>query len=616
MTPRRGLLAVLFLLLPALFLTSAFALEAAKESPGERVAAGGVRLFDTGTPYSTPIAPDALAKHDGWTQVPEDTTAHAFKGDAVLLNDKLALALRRSGHGAELYGFGAKGHTLRAVLTPTGAGRAAKLASLKIVENSPAGVGLDATFQSDDGKPLAVNLDLRMGQPFVRSEARGGAAGVRLEAPCRYAVLPDFFADDIVVSAAEVPVERAELPSEHFLLHLLGDGEAIAMAVWNVSQEDVQVALSGKGAERRLDASEIRFGDKGRVWAAVLEAPAIWHVHDVAEADAGKIVRLGWKPPYPAAWRLDWRRDDSLTGSWEMLLEKPGGYFEKPGWFGSPGRLPPDRKRWTTVLGSFQYPCWIDRAGEARIQPLKRGVTFQGPAVAYPISRVSATPLDAFTVVDIVRGTLGVGPCEYILDVEGQQSRNKGRATCSTRDTLGGIYAKKEQKKRRAEVEQVLVDVMAFIRYIRGRIEIYVDFGHGLLKYLASQKQAHPNLAQPIGELEALTKRIDAFVEARRSHIKTVDAAAALAEEFKKNVLDYDGPDALDRCKKITLAWVDIGGNQDELAGECRMAVKWVRQRAGLLMAADPRMADIAKEIRARTQKVLRSPAGHEGARH
>jgi hypothetical protein len=89
-----------------------------------------------------------------------------------------------------------------------------------------------------------------------------------------------------------------------------------------------------------------------------------------------------------------------------------------------------------------------------------------------------------------------------------------------------------------------------------------------------------------------------------------------MVDEFRRTMLDYEGPDALERCKKFTSAIVEIGGNQDELVGEGRMAIKWVRQRAGLLMAIDPRMAPIAREIRARTQKVLRSPAGHEGARH
>ncbi len=61
---------------------------------------------------------------------------------------------------------------------------------------------------------------------------------------------------------------------------------------------------------------------------------------------------------------------------------------------------------------------------------------------------------------------------------------------------------------------------------------------------------------------------------------------------------------------------MEIGDNQDELSAECRWAVKTLRQRAGILMALDPRVAPIAAEIRTRTQEALRNPANHEGARH
>ena len=133
-----------------------------------------------------------------------------------------------------------------------------------------------------------------------------------------------------------------------------------------------------------------------------------------------------------------------MTHRW-IRVSAPSGAGDG---FGGEGTLPASRKRWTTVLGSFPYPCWIDRNGRGHIQPLRKGLAFEGPAVIYPVNRARATPLDVFTVVDIVRTTLGVGPCEYILDLEGQQSQYKGRATCSNRDVLNGIYQKKEQKKQ------------------------------------------------------------------------------------------------------------------------------------------------------------------------
>ncbi len=325
---------------------------------------------------------------------------------------------------------------------------------------------------------------------------------------------------------------------------------------------------------------------------------------------------LDWKAPFVAQWRVDWRLANKLTGSWEMLSQLQNGRFMKHGWFGSPNILPPDRKHWTTVLGSFQFPCWIDREGRGWLQPLSRPERFQGPALIYPINRLRETPLDEFTVVDLVRATLGVGPCEYILDVEGQGTTMRGRATCSTRDTLGAIYGAKQQKGRRAEIEKVLTDVVIFVKHIRGRIEQYVTFGHETLAYLDEQKQAHPEAADFLAEMDASARAIDAAYAKRKAKIKTPQYVVDLTEKFRKTLLDYEGDDALKQCNAITYAIVDVGGNQDELVGECRAAVKVLRQRAGLAMATNPAAAEIAREIRDRTQKILRNALSYESPRH
>jgi hypothetical protein len=581
----------------------------------EEMHAAGVSLFDTGSPAPAPLAGDWLAKRAGWTQVPEDQTEHSFKGDAVFLNDRLAVVLRRGARGAEVFSRSGDGFHARAVLAPLPGRPELRLQSVKIVENAPGAVAADALFRTAGGNRLVMRYALPMGQLFVRTEARDGVKALHLEAPCRFVVLPDFFADDIVADATEIPVAEADLPSENFLLHLLGEGDAIVMSVSNAREQDARVTLSGQGAQRTIQSSEIPFGKDGKIWVAVMAGSGVWHVRDVVRDERGKVVRLDWTTPYPAQWRVDWRRTDGLTSSWEMITERPGGDFEKPGWFGSPSTVPHDRKRWTTVLGSFEYPCWVDRAGQGHLQPLARVLRFQGPAVIYPINRAKATPLTEFTVVDVVRATLGVGPCEYILDVEGQGQTLKGRATCATRDALGAIYANRQQKQKRPEVLRILNEVLVFVKHIRGRIEDYVAFGHEILGYLDQQKKAHPELAEPIGELERLTRGIDAAVDKRREHIQTPEYVAGLTQEFRDTLLDYEKDDALAKCKAITEAIVVVGGNQDELVGECRLAVKILRQRAGLAMAIDPRLAEVAKEIRVRTQKILRNAASYEAPR-
>src|SRR5207247_8112029 len=160
-------------------------------------------------------------------------------------------------------------------------------------------------------------------------------------------------------------------------------------------------------------------------------------------------------------------------------------------------RLEPNRSRWNTVLGRFPYPCWSDPDRKGYLQPLgNKMLQWQGPIVAYPINRGKQTPLDAYTVVDVMRNTLGVGPCEHILDLEGQKSEYKGRATCAVRDTLTPIYEKHQQKDQLKLVDKTLDDGLTFVKHIRGRISRYVEFGQKMRQYLAEQKKAHPELAE------------------------------------------------------------------------------------------------------------------------
>ncbi len=587
-----------------------------EQAEEQQMAAVAVHVLDTAVSSPAPLTGAALAQRIGWITLPEDETEYKFRGDAALVNDRLAVVLRRGAGGAELYAPDARGWALRAVLAPEGDATDLALTSVAIFENTPSEASVDAAFSTPEGNSCRLRFRLAMGQTFVQTEPQANVAALSVAAPCRFTVLPDFFADDIVIDAAELPVAAAELPSENFLLQLLPGGDAVVMTVASQRDRDARIKLTGEGPQRRIDRSVMHYGPKGKIWVAVLGGRDVWHQQDVRSDEAGQIIPLAWTAPFPAQWRVDWRMTDQLTASWEMVSQQRDGDFVKHGWFGNPETLPTTRRRWTTVYGWFEYPCWLDRDGHGFLQPLKKPVRFAGPALIYPINRARTTPLDQFTVVDVVRATLGVGPCEYILDVEGQGATRKGRATCATRDALKAIYGAREQKQRRAEVETILDEVVQFVTHIRSRIDQYVRFGHELLAYLDQQKRAHPELAGFLTDMESATKAIDAAFDKRRESIRTPQYVRDLTDEFRKTLLDNEGDDALQRCTKITEAIVVVGGNQDELVGECRNAVKILRQRAALAVAQQPQAAPIAKEIRDRTQKVLRQAASYEAPRH
>ncbi|MCC6487858.1 MAG: hypothetical protein IT364_10195 [Candidatus Hydrogenedentes bacterium] len=598
------------------------------EAQADAVAGGGAVpfavLLDTGAASDAEISSEAMAGFRKWSKVEADDTAHAFTGDAVIMNDKIAMAVRKNGTGAELYSR--EGNTFRpqATVSPSAGGAVQKLALLKIESNADDTVVLNATYATADSGTAGIRYEVNMGQVFVKTQPMEGTAKAVVKAPSRYAVLPDFFADDIIIDARGLPSDHAELPSENFLLHMTDKGNAIVITVWDNREQEVGVTLSGVSNQRQIAATEIAYGEKGAVWVALLAGQGVWHDREIGLEEKDRILPLNWRTPYPAIWRVDVTRSDRLTDSWEMLSETAKGKFKKHGlftesedswtiqdWWGSG-----ERTRIASGLGRFKYPCWVDLNGQGFLQPLKEGIEFKGPAVLYPINRLAATPLEKHTLVDVVRATLGVGPCQYILDLEGQQEQAAGWPTCTVQDVLDEIYEKNQQAAQRAEVQQALKNVVDFITIIRHRIDAYEQFGKDMQAYLADAQAKDAAHAAFFGEMLAVVKEIDTHIAASKDKIQSIEVAQKLADDFRAQVLNDDSAGAFEKCKSFTAQWVEIGGAQDELVAECRKVVKILRQRAGMALAQDEGLATVVGHIREQTQNMLRAPVNYEAARH
>jgi hypothetical protein len=599
-------------------------------------------VYDVPSSSAPAASGESPLKTAGWSSLEEGETTHRFVGCAVLMNDKIVAVLRPGAVDLDLFSRQEERVKFLARLQPVCDGSVDLMrTSLAVGENTRSDVSIEVGLRSAGNKTGHIMYELNMGAAFVTTTADGDVEKLRVGAQCRFAVLPDFFGDDIVVDASTLSVSRAELPSENFLLSMLPGGEAIVMSVSESRDNDIEISLSD-ATPREMAYSEISYGKKPHIWIAVLRDKGIWHQRSVALADAGKVIDLDWKMPFAALWRVDWSTVDKLNDSWEMLLQKPDGEYAMQAWFGqdpTEGQSfgeklgardwnKPDRKRWNPVLSLFLFPCWVDSEGWGHLQPLaERRYTnggkiynFSGPTVIYPLDRATtapfSTPIDKLTVVDLVRMTLGVGPCQYILDLEGQKGNSRGVATCYARDVINAIYKEGTQLRHQPEIDEQLDAAVAFIRNVRNRIDEYVTFGHDMQAYLNEQKRLHPEHAEFLDELLLVNGRLDEFFDANRERIRTPAEAEENAAGFRKELLTYAGGDAYAKCEARMRTFTSIGGAQDGLVAACRMIVKTLRQRAGLAMAQNPDLKEIAAEIRARTQAILRNPTGYEAARH
>jgi hypothetical protein len=544
----------------------------------------------------------------------------------------------------------------------------------------------EAEVQVESGAQ-EVALRLSAANAFVEVAPRKGATAVDLKGRTKYAILPDFFGNDVVFDPRRYKTERLTAPAENFLIGLLEGGDAMTMCVWpgtvgpgakdappaaEAHEPRVEIYFAGAGPQRYVERSRIEFAGRP-VFVALLAAKGIWFERDVSADPAQKAIALDWQRPFEAKWRVDFlNREnaccaDLMSGivSWDawytaenagrpdeagnptMSIQGLWPYFQVPAWIKNGAQA--DRKFYVAM-----YADMVERkAAESRNTALraearkeKKPYTPAYPTnvferlVVYPIDRRKDTPLTAMTPTDIMRDSLGQGPCAYILDLEGLSGMKGGGtretlATCGTydeyiskflnvvagRDEWVSVNGKKRKiaglkagEKLGAEDQALLVekleDLVLFVTAVHSRLQQYRQFHDELVAYCQAetrQPQVKPFADRLLQQAAWLGKRLDnpRMKEFDAKRTKWSADIRQIIEEVKAG--NYTG---IARSGGIR---DDLALPQDILVAFCRKAVKGLRQEAALIDSSDPEVLRFAAKVRDMSHAALRNKHGMEG---
>ncbi|MHC4403372.1 MAG: hypothetical protein ACYTG0_27250 [Planctomycetota bacterium] len=515
-------------------------------------------LFDTGTTSAHPLSGRAVSEKSGWAVVAEDDAGHAFTGDAVLLNDKLTVVLRARGRGAEVYTHTADGAKFRAVVMAAtdDATVTRGWSGVRIVENSPGAVAVEVSIPCDGPTgSCSAAVRLTTGQSTLEMTAGDRAGRLFVWCRSRYVVVPDFFADDMVFDPGTCDRRRFALPAEDFLLHLLEGGGSMLMCVWDsggLSERPAHALTTGEGPDRKILGCEVQGGKGKTLWVAAFERPGIWHERAVAAEKAGQGASLDWKPPFAARWRADAVGPDGFAVSSDSD--------------------DPDSDDWIVHTNEGPDPV---------------------PVIAYPLDRTPATPLTAFCPVDVLRNTLGVGPCQYILQAEGLASE-----TNSTPDNVMTWVEKQfessRHKEQAAEIKKRLDSMVEHVGHAQMRIAEYAVFARWVRETWTAP-----------GSFERVVDRMQKTLPLDKGLKEPDQRARALADQV---VALIDKDDALADCRQLGAALRGIGADQDRTLSKCRMAVRWMMAQCRMTAIEDPRSREPADRIHATAKQLLESP--------
>ena len=332
-------------------------------------------------------------------------------------------------------------------------------------------------------------------------------------------------------------------------LKLPGHGGAAASggkAVKDGPDPQVDLVFAGKGKTRRVSATRIEFQNKP-VYVGILEHKGIWHDQDAAGLPGYKPTPIAWKRPFEARWRgdfivaegkslADWpTRNQSFdfksTTSPRTVRWWDRGTDPLDARFAAATSNPRPEKWWErgdenapqiwqeSLASFFLYPAVL-KGDEVRLclyaDRDKRNKLRQGRAeggksgkktshaasthvyervIIYPLERLPATPLAVFTPVDLMRETLGTGPCEYVLDLAGVKPQPAGGdrpilsyATCGLwNDHIAPITHRFKKRpdgsfdpldeKTKTHLIQAIEEMWYFVHAVHDRLREYRTWG-------------------------------------------------------------------------------------------------------------------------------------------
>ena len=152
-----------------------------------------------------------LSEKDTWKEAAQGASPAS---GAAVENRKLVVAARPGETGATVFSE-AEGSSVRVSLA-LAEGKIENV-TVKKLDGNEAVLAVSAGAASAD-------IVLGAGKVFVKVLPGQGATSLEVGSDARYAILPDFFADDTVYDARRFEMESLSVPAENFLFQLVEGG--------------------------------------------------------------------------------------------------------------------------------------------------------------------------------------------------------------------------------------------------------------------------------------------------------------------------------------------------------------------------------------------------------
>ena len=658
-------------------------------------------------------------------------------GGVELENRKLVVTVKAGAAGAVVRSKakGVEGAEFELAVLDAG-GKGGKIGGVQITKQG----GGEAAVRFACGAAQA-EIVLKGAEPFVEVRPLEGTSALESRARARYAILPDFFAHDVVYDPETQKSSKISVPAENFLLQLLEGGTTISVLVWKgaltdakeakkakkvdaeIEEPKVELVAQGEGGKRRFSSSRVEFVKAQPIFLAVLAGPGIWHEEDIRGIPGAKGSEISWKRPFDAKWRADfvvgsfdktqvkktlevakeagvpanyrdlWAKHfeandpfkpiGSTGVSWqEAYSAKDGGFWgmriqsrdfdlfdkkRRPDKYRNKvnGCYFDDDKTCLAPMAQFPVQCGVDGSKFNKFQKQRKTAGKEplypphlySKAIIYPMDQYKAaykgdtrsTPPSQSTLMDVMRNTLGVGRCEYIMDLDGMGQRDwlaDGRegvriyggktrrlGICPLTSSINNIYGKAVKENRDftdKEREQILVELedrVMFAKTICKRNDEYRQWGRDFVAFCEKQAAKSAKVKPVADALARAARQIEAEMETKKGRFIVLEGGKKVKTTGEKCLAYWEKKTAelKEQCKNAKSAEDvkaiplrnsgsinNFGDEIDWMVARLRRMVREIRHRAGSVDTSDPDVARFCAKVRRQCQAILRNKHARE----
>jgi hypothetical protein len=495
------------------------------------------QFLDTQTRSRSPWSGRIAADHTGWKPLAEEILQYDFRGDFAMANDRITVVARAGASRVELYGrdVSIAGPCAELGVLRGDTDSPTAIRNCRITENSLSTIAaeLDFAFASGDGGTL--QLRLTTGQPILESRIVKGTDRIEVISKPRFIVAPAFFGSDDVFGPSTT--WTAEIPADNQLLQF-GSEDLMIMSVSNRPFRSVRFATT-PGSPGNPAGCSMALKPGVSLWTAILQGRRMWHAVSVGKSTADVKMTLDWKPPFEAKWRADLTRADGYSRSWYFGSSEQASKAESEGQTGCPCRVEGGQ-----AVVQFSSPLLASRDADSAL-------------LLYPMDRSRATPLTAVLPIDVLRNTLGVGPCQYLLQSEGLAT-DSDPTPAAVMDGIERLFSRKRDRQAANEINERLDEMLKHLGNARQRIEQHRETEKRLRAAFESCAATAPaTAAEPIRrELD----RLQALLADNTAASAAADDGAGLASQVRGLI---GKPDSIEQVRRLGANLRLIGERQD-----------------------------------------------------